>query len=64
MIYFEIYNQSNSFVVIMILQVKIYLIATLYFFGALFILLFPPRNYVMYDKYATNYMTLIVPIDT
>ncbi|XP_013143678.1 PREDICTED: zinc carboxypeptidase-like [Papilio polytes] len=31
----------------MILQVKIYLIATLYFFGALFILLFPPRNYVM-----------------
>ncbi|XP_068632179.1 carboxypeptidase B-like [Battus philenor] len=31
----------------MLLQVKIYLIATMYFFGALFILLFPPRNYVM-----------------
>ncbi|KAJ0177222.1 hypothetical protein K1T71_007231 [Dendrolimus kikuchii] len=29
----------------MLLQIKIYLIAVLYFFGALFILLFPPRNF-------------------
>lgn len=42
----------------MLMQIKVYLIGALYFCGASFMILFPPRNY---ELYAHN-LSIIYPI--